>query len=760
MRLPAPPRPALRTRRLVRTGPRVQQEVRRSRGLAAALATLLLAAAPAAAAAQAGTPSVSGPDGTGGEGATALAVAPPPSPTDAPSYTNPLRLELGDGLLAEQCADPDIVRSQDPADPAWYLFCTRDALSPELTEPDGSLTFSNIPTYRSTDLVTWTFLSEALPTTPEWVGDGDMWAPDVAFVDGRYVLYFTATATAQAGGGSAIGAATSDSLAGPWVDSGGPVVEPMAPAGGSPDDRRWIFDPEVLTVGDSSYVYFGSYHGGVSVRSLSPDGLRSDPASQVQVVIPNRYEGTHIVERDGWFYLLGSATNCCAGPSTGYAVLAGRSRSPFGPFVDRTGASLLAGRVGGTPVLHQNGNRWIGTGHHTVVDDFDGQQWIVYHAVDRDQPYMEGASAYTRRPALMDPLDWVDGWPVVRGGRGPSDEPVPGPAAQPGQTTAYAVDPVQPLIPGPVMEDLSDDFAGTTLASRWTWSRPPLEGSVRVDDGLTWATQPSDLTGDPDDPTAVLTQPAPDGDFLVDVELSTTLPAEGCCQNYVQAGLVVTTGDGSFVKLVTASIWETRQTEFARRTTDLAPDAPVYGNTVGGPVGERTHLRLVRTHSDTEALFTAFTSIDGDRWDEAGTWALPLGGSPSIGLVSMGGAGFEATFHAVTVRTLASDPAPTEPTAPTDPSVPSPPAPTPPTTDRPVPPVTGEPVAGSGPDVGAAPSGPAVGGILPGESRAGSPDGGALAVTGGAHLDLLLWAAALTSLGLGLVVLRRVRSRP
>ena len=49
----------------------------------------------------------------------------------------------------------------------------------------------------------------------------------------------------------------------------------------------------------------------------------------------------------------------------------------------RTGASLLAGQVGGTPVISMNGNRWVGPGHNAIFTDFEGQDWFVYHAVDR-----------------------------------------------------------------------------------------------------------------------------------------------------------------------------------------------------------------------------------------------------------------------------------------------------------------------------------------------------------------------------------------
>ena len=352
----------------------------------------------------------------------------------AADYRNPLDLELPGGQDAASCADPSVLRGRLAGEIRWYLYCTSDALTATELGPDGKPLIHNVPMFSSTDLTHWSYAGDAFPTKPSWI-TGGMWAPDVVYHNGHYLMYFTASDTNLPGGGSAIALATSSSPTGPWQVSDTPVVPPTDAANGG--GRRWEFDPEVIYTDSGSYLYFGSYFGGIFARRLSPDGSTSDAASETRIAIDNRYEGTYIVKHDGWYYFMGSATNCCAGPLTGYAVFTARSRSPLGPFLDAHGVSILAGRVGGTPLLTQNGNRWVGTGHNAVLTDFSGQQWIVYHAVDRNDPYYAGDVGYTKRPALMDPLDWRHGWPVVRGGRGPSDEPLPGPAAQPGERTGY-----------------------------------------------------------------------------------------------------------------------------------------------------------------------------------------------------------------------------------------------------------------------------------------------------------------------------------
>jgi arabinan endo-1,5-alpha-L-arabinosidase len=564
----------------------------------------------------------------------------------APSYRNPLALRLPDGQQAASCADPFVLHGQRK----WYLYCTSDALTATELGPDGTPLIHNVPMFSSTDLVHWNYAGDAFPSKPSWV-TGFLWAPDVVYRNGQYLLYFTASDTNLPGGGSAIGVATSSSPTGPWRVSDTPVVpptdSPTAPG------RRWEFDPEVIYAGGTGYIYFGSYFGGVYARQLAADGMTSIAGTERQIAIDNRYEGTFIVRHDGWYYFMGSATNCCNGPLTGYAVFVARSRSPLGPFVDRHGVSILAGRVGGTPLLTQNGNRWVGPGHNAVITDYSGQQWIVYHAVDRNDPYYAGDVGYTKRPALIDPLDWRGGWPVVRGGRGPSDSPQPGPAAQPGERTGYHPDYVDTVEPGRPYRSLSDDFTGSTLSSQWTWIRQPDPSTYSVSGGnLSWQTQNADLHPPATPLASVLTEPAPRGDYLVDTKVSVNVAPTGCCQNYVQGGLLIYGDDGNYVKLASVSIWNTRQTEFGKEQSPQPAGYPNYGNTVVGPVADWTYLRIVHRSRHGLDYYTAYTSLDGRHWDHGGTWTHKFGSAARIGLISMGGSGFTSTFAYVHVTAL------------------------------------------------------------------------------------------------------------
>jgi arabinan endo-1,5-alpha-L-arabinosidase len=174
--------------------------------------------------------------------------------------------------------------------------------------------------------------------------------------------------------------------------------------------------------------------------------------------------------------------------------------------------------------------------------------------------------------------------------------------------------------------------------------REPAAGTFGLD-GATFRfdTQAADLFEGSNN-ASVLLEDAPDGNYAVETRVKLNVPAEGCCFNYVQAGLVIYGDDDNFVKLAHVSIWNTRQTEFAKELFPVPANYPRYGNTIVGPPNEWTWLRIVkRTHAGQQE-YRAYTSRDGQLWERGGVWAHQLGSDARIGLVSMGGGGFVANF--------------------------------------------------------------------------------------------------------------------
>lgn len=351
-----------------------------------------------------------------------LGVAPPPATADPPpSFRNPVG-----GEIIPNFADPTMIRGRDGY---WYAYATGDPMFP------GDH-YRKLIIARSADLVSWEHVGEVFTeaTEPRYDGFGDdanrlYWAPDIEYVDGRYLLYYSYVVNA----GSdrhwrAIGVATAAAPQGPWTDSGAYVTGPETwqPVPGT-EAWRNVIDPEVVATPEGTrYLYYGSVDGGVRVVPLAADGLTA-AGEPVQVTLENRYEAAHLVHRDGFYYLFLSAIGgCCAGPASGYPVHVGRARSPLGPFLDRDGHPVLGRHAGGTPVQAPSGNRWVSVGHNTAATDPAGQQWLVTHAIDRNNPYLQGT--LNRRQLVVSRLDWVHGWPTTNGGRGLLDESQPAPS--------------------------------------------------------------------------------------------------------------------------------------------------------------------------------------------------------------------------------------------------------------------------------------------------------------------------------------------
>lgn len=328
---------------------------------------------------------------------TALAVNLAPAQQTQERYTNP--------VVTPVAADPGILRAPDGT---FYLYATQDKW-------EGIEHY--LPIFRSEDLVDWEYLGDVFAWPSDWkVGGGYYWAPDVVRVGDEYRMYYAASLWGDPN--PCIGMATAQHPEGPWTDLGRPVFcSDDIGVANSIDAFVWPHQD------GSSTMVWGSFHGIYAV-TLNEDG--TDPVGELTLLADSRFEAPYIVRREGRYYLFLSAGSCCAGAGSTYQLFVARSDGLTGPYLDAEGRDVRYG--GGTLILEGN-DTWVGPGHNSVVQDDAGVDWLVYHAIPRDDPRLP--NTVNRRPTLIDPIDWIDGWPSVRAGEGPSDAPVAAPVIEP-----------------------------------------------------------------------------------------------------------------------------------------------------------------------------------------------------------------------------------------------------------------------------------------------------------------------------------------
>ena len=441
-------------------------------------------------------------------GADRAATSPATSPS---TYTNP----VGHGV-ADDFADPSVIRGRDGY---WYAYSTQTPLV------EGGQDLHSLPTLRSPDLVTWEYVGDVFDESnwPSWLDSGSgVWGAAIEYWDGAYRLFFVGVdVPGYPEPNKAIGVATGPTPHGPWTDSGAPVIAPASYT--RPPDNivrpQSIIAPDPIQAADGRrYLYYGGFNGGIWVVEL---GAAMRPVGEaVKLVDDVHFEGAYVIRRDGWYYMLVSPDHCClGGPVSGYGGWVARSKEPTGPFVDRDGVPILALRPGGTPVVTANGNRWVGMGANAVTTDLAGQDWLVYHAIDREDPYLNGPyQGGLQRGLLIDRLDWMGGWPTVRGGRGTSGGPTAAPHVAAQTVDAFEASSIgRSWLPSPGWEVSREDagaFARTNASAgeRVLTASAPVESDVRARTAL--------RIPDPAEGEAGLRLSARDGSHTVDVTVT------------------------------------------------------------------------------------------------------------------------------------------------------------------------------------------------------------------------------------------------
>lgn len=297
------------------------------------------------------------------------------------------RTQYQNPILHSNFPDPFLLKVKD----TWYAYAT-----------NGS--GRNVQRATSRDLVHWEIKPDAMPLLAPWIqrASSDVWAPEVIFTAGQYVLYYTARE--QQSGKQCIGVAVSDDPAGIFVDKNRQPIVCQRDLGGS-------IDPDPFRDGNKLYLFFKNDGNccrmatSIYVQELARDGLsvKGQPKALLSNDAP--WEGSVIeaptmYKHAGRYYLFFSA-NSYDRPSyaVGYAIC----QNVTGPCQDAAENPILSSRMKEEPVV-------MGPGHQAIVE-INQQTWIVYHAWE-----MQDSLRRTERRFLyVDRLEWKERKPVVDG---------------------------------------------------------------------------------------------------------------------------------------------------------------------------------------------------------------------------------------------------------------------------------------------------------------------------------------------------------
>ena len=365
--------------------------MRRSLGFRAAALAAVIAIVGACTSGGQSTEGGAGASGTPGETAAASEAVP------AGQFTNP--------VLNSDFPDPFVLKDGD----TYYAYAT-----------GGNN--KRIQAARSSDLVDWEQLGDAVPTIPSWSG-GKTWAPEVAKTPAGYVMYYTLSGldvlTPQGQTAQCISYGISKTAEGPFRDPNRKPWICQADLGGS-------IDPSPFVDSDGKRYLTWKNDGNCCgqptrlwIQEMSQDGLKlvGQPKdmgvqndAEWETLIYNLIEAPTLLLHEGTYYLFFSGA---AFDTDHYAVGYATSRSVIGPYVDAPENPILKTREGSDAA---------GPGHQSIVQAPDGKLWVLYHAWDKTAVgYLNGGS----RSLWLDELVFEGGKPVVKG---PDDGPQPAPA--------------------------------------------------------------------------------------------------------------------------------------------------------------------------------------------------------------------------------------------------------------------------------------------------------------------------------------------
>jgi beta-xylosidase len=316
------------------------------------------------------------------------------SGANAPTSTLPAG-QFKNPVIDHNFADPFILK----VGTTYYGYATGDGTD-------------NIQVEKSTDLVHWTRLADALPDRPLWQpsSSGLTWAPDVAKVGNDFIMYYTARYADM--GKQCVSFAIASQPEGPFKDGSAAPFLCQPDLGGSIDADHFVDSDGTQYLvwkndGNCCGILTQLWAQPLGADGRSLTGQAKSLNQKDDAWEGNLIEGPNLVLHDGTYFLFYSA-NDYAGPS--YAVGYATADRVLGPYTDAPENPIIKSR-----------STAAGPGGQAVIDGPHGQTWIAYHAWDVHQI---GDDAGGRRAMWIDRLTFQGKKAVVKGPT-PEAQPTP-----------------------------------------------------------------------------------------------------------------------------------------------------------------------------------------------------------------------------------------------------------------------------------------------------------------------------------------------
>lgn len=264
----------------------------------------------------------------------------------------------------------------------------------------ATTTFLHVPVVAITDLDAvhtvndmYTLAHEAMPQTPSWASTNEIWAPTVAKVGGRFVMYFAAhrSGAPDANSDQCVGRAVASSPSGPFVAD-------ATPASCGNNGISGALDPSIFIAPDGAahlLVAMGGSATNIFSFPLNGDGM----ISGVSVALLTRAQPWQdwFLENpsmfyDGSTYLL--AYSAGHWESEAYMTGIARCATPTGPCTDRSDG----------PWISSAGAR-SGPGGLEFFRGADGAPRVAYHS------YAAGDAGTVGKRSTTITRFFTDPWP-------------------------------------------------------------------------------------------------------------------------------------------------------------------------------------------------------------------------------------------------------------------------------------------------------------------------------------------------------------